>query len=125
MADDRLFRVIVLGGMALVGASPVAAGCTPADAPGEGTQVPQSQTVVVSATTPLTATAPPPREGPPPPPNHIPILPVSSEPVDAGSPPVPVPVPVPVPPPADAGADGGLHLRPPREGPPPRPKQGL
>lgn len=116
MADDRLFRVIVLGGMALIGASP-AAGCTPTDAPGEGTQVPQSQTVVVSATTPPTAVSapppPPPREGPPPPPNYKPTLP---EPVDAGAPTVPIT------PPADAG---GFHLRPPREGPPPRPKQGL
>ena len=117
MADDRLFRVIVLGGMALVGASP-AAGCTPPDAPGEGTQVPQSQTVVVSATTPPTAVSspppPPPREGPPPPSHYKPTLP---EPVDAGA--------VPVAPPVDAGADGGFHLKPPREGPPPRPKQGL
>lgn len=116
MADDRLFRVIVLGGMALIGASPVAAGCTPSDAPGEGTQVPQSQTVVVSATTPTAVSAPPPREGPPPPSHYNPVVP---EPVDAGAPALPVP------PPFDAGTDGGLHLRPPREGPPPRPKQGL
>lgn len=111
MADDRLFRVIVLGGMALIGASP-AAGCTPPDAPSEGTQVPQSQTVVVSAraTPPTALSALPPREGPPPPPRHDPVL---SAPVDAGAPPI------------DAGSDGGFHLKPPREGPPPRPKQGL
>jgi hypothetical protein len=121
MADDRLFRVIVLGGIALIGAAPATAGCTPTDVPGEGTQVPQSQTVVASATaaSPLDASAPPPpREGPPtPPPPHTP--PVVTAPVDAGVPPLPVA------PPLDAGTDGGFHLKPPREGPPPRPKQGL
>jgi hypothetical protein len=124
MAEDRLFRVIVLGGIALIGAAPAVTGCTPADAPAEGTQVPQSQTVVVSATPPLlppTAASGlpplPPREGPPPPSHYN--LPVVPEPVDAGAPPVPVTAPV------DAGTDGGFHLKPPREGPPPRPKQGL
>ncbi|MEP7121996.1 MAG: hypothetical protein ABJE95_13840 [Byssovorax sp.] len=118
MADDRLFRVIVLGGIALIGAAP-ATGCTPTDAPGEGTQIPQSQTVVVPATAvPSQAIPPPPppppREGPPPPPH---ATPVASAPVDAGA--------APVAPPIDAGTDGGFHLKPPREGPPPRPKQGL
>jgi hypothetical protein len=117
MADDRLFRVIVLGGMALIGAPPTA-GCTPVDAPGEGTQVPQSQTVVVPAgSAPVAAeqTPPPPREGPPvPPPPHLPPV-VSSAVADAGAPP----------PPVDAGTDSGPHLKPPREGPPPRPRLGF
>lgn len=119
MADDRLFRVIVLGGIALVGAAPTA-GCTPTDASGGGTIVPQSQTVVTSATEGI-APPPPPREGPPPPregpppPSHD--DPVGLAPIDAGAPPTP--------PPFDAGADGGFHRRPPREGPPPRPKQGF
>ena len=118
MADDRLFRVIVLGGMALIGAAP-AAGCTPADAPGEGTQVPQSQTVVVPATAPTDARIPaptfippsPPREGPPPPREPPPVNPITV--VDAGAPPV------------DAGTDAGPHHKPPREGPPPRPRLGF
>jgi hypothetical protein len=119
MAEDRLFRVIVLGGMALVGAAPaVVAGCATADAPGGGTLVPQSQTVVLPETPPpADAGAPtptfippqPPREGPPPPTHYPPI-----EAADAGTPP-----------PVDAGTDGGFHLKPPREGPPPRPKQGF
>jgi hypothetical protein len=118
MADDRLFRVIVLGGMALIGAAPTA-GCTPVDAPGEGTQVPQSQTVVVPAdpgsAEPPGLRPPPPREGPPvPPPTRLPPA-VSSAVADAGAPP----------PPVDAGTDSGPHLKPPREGPPPRPRLGF
>ncbi|MFO0617892.1 MAG: hypothetical protein U0414_35205 [Polyangiaceae bacterium] len=75
MRDDRLFRVLVLGGIALAGAAPSVMGCSGETVRPEGPPIVEppvnssTATPTAAPTSPMKtpATVEPPREGPPPP----------------------------------------------------------